>query len=53
VPPRDGTEEAAVIAAALWHTLKGESSTTGNSGEQAAPSRWKMEGRRTQMDHLP
>ena len=53
VPPRDGTQEAAVIAAALWHTLKRESSTAGNSGEQAAPSRWKMEGRRTQMDHLP
>jgi acetyl-CoA carboxylase biotin carboxylase subunit len=53
VPPRDGTEEAAVIAAALWHTLKGESSTAGNSGEQAAASRWKMEGRRTQRDHLP
>ena len=53
VPPRDGAEEAAVIAAALWHTLQGESSTGGNSGEQVAPSRWKMEGRRTQMDHLP
>jgi acetyl-CoA carboxylase biotin carboxylase subunit len=53
LPPRDGTEEAVVIAAALWHTLEGESSTAGDSGEQAAPSRWKMEGRRTQMDHLP
>jgi len=51
--PRQGTEEAAVIAAALWQTLEGQNSTSGNRGTQAAPSRWKMEGRREQMDHMP
>ena len=51
--PREGTEEAAVIAAALWQALMGEKSGSGHSREQAAPSRWKMEGRRKQMDHTP
>jgi acetyl-CoA carboxylase biotin carboxylase subunit len=51
--PREGTEEAAVIAAALWQALKGEKSASGRSDEQAAPSHWKMEGRRKQMDHTP
>src|SRR5246127_2276458 len=51
--PRRGTEEAAVIAAALWQTLEGQNSTSGNRETQAAPSRWKMEGRREQMDHMP
>jgi acetyl-CoA carboxylase, biotin carboxylase subunit len=51
--PRQGTEEAAVIAAALWQTLEGQNSTSGNRETQAAPSRWKMEGRREQMDHMP
>jgi acetyl-CoA carboxylase, biotin carboxylase subunit len=51
--PREGTEEAAVIAAALWQTLEGQNSTSGNRETQAAPSRWKMEGRREQMDHMP
>jgi acetyl-CoA carboxylase biotin carboxylase subunit len=53
VPPREGTEEAAAIAAALWLLLKGESSTSGNCGKRAISSRWKLEGRRQQMDHLP
>jgi len=53
VPPREGTEEAAAIAAALWLLLEGESSTSSNCGERAISSRWKMEGRRQQMDHLP
>lgn len=53
VAPREGTEEAAVIAAALWQTLQGPNSTSGNAQTQAAPSRWKMEGRREQMDPMP
>jgi acetyl-CoA carboxylase biotin carboxylase subunit len=53
VAPREGTEEAAVIAAALWQTLQGQNSTSGNRETQAAPSRWKMEGRREQMDQMP
>ena len=51
--PREGTEEAAVIAAALWQALMGEKSGSGHSREQTSPSRWKMEGRRRQMDHPP
>jgi acetyl-CoA carboxylase biotin carboxylase subunit len=53
VAPREGTEEAAVIAAALWQTLQGQNSTSGNRETLAAPSRWKMEGRRGQMDQMP
>src|SRR5271157_4919513 len=53
VPPRPGTEEAALIAAAMWHGSQSESAGFGNPDAQAAPSRWKMEGRLQQMDHLP
>jgi acetyl-CoA carboxylase biotin carboxylase subunit len=51
--PRPGTEEAALIAAALWHSAQSNVSTPGGTDSQAAPSRWKMEGRRQQMDHMP
>jgi acetyl-CoA carboxylase, biotin carboxylase subunit len=50
IPPRPGTEEAALIAAALWHDAKSNASA---SDGNAAPSRWKMEGRRQQLDHTP
>jgi hypothetical protein len=53
VPPRPGTEEAAVIAAALWHTAQSSASSSGSTESQAASSRWKMDGRRRQMDHMP
>jgi len=52
-PPREGMEEAAVIAAAVWQALKRDPSGSANFSERAAPSRWKMEGRRKQMDHMP
>src|SRR5882762_2286267 len=51
--PRPGTEEAALIAAALWHSAQSNLSTPGGTDSQATPSRWKMEGRRQQMDHMP
>ena len=51
--PRPGTEEAVLIAAALWHSAQSNVSTPGGAEPQAAPSRWKMEGRRQQMDHMP
>ena len=52
VAPRAGTEEAAVIAAALWHI---EQDRTASDGQPAAqtPSRWKMQGRREQVDRTP
>jgi len=52
-PPRPGTEEAALIAAALWHGSQSSNSAPGSADSQATPSRWKMEGRRQQMDHMP
>src|SRR5882757_1573696 len=52
-PPRPGTEEATLIAAALWHGAQSNTSTPGSTEVQATPSRWKMEGRRQQMDHMP
>jgi acetyl-CoA carboxylase biotin carboxylase subunit len=53
VPPRPGTEEAAVIAAALWHSTNTNHTGPGSSETQSASSRWKMEGRRQHMDHMP
>jgi len=49
IPPRPGTEEAAVIAAALWHTVANAPSKNGAEGH-APPSRWKMQSRREQLD---
>ena len=52
-PARPGTEEATLIAAALWHSAQSNAPTPGSTEPQAAASRWKMEGRREQMDHMP
>jgi len=52
-PPRPGTEEAALIAAALWHSANTNRLEPGSAEPQSAPSRWKMEGRRQHMDHMP
>ena len=52
-PPRPGTEEASVIAAALWHTARANSAANANRTSSAEPSRWKSEGRRQQLDRTP
>jgi acetyl-CoA carboxylase biotin carboxylase subunit len=52
-PPRPGTEEAAVIAAALWHLEQGNGSASSKPETLAAPSRWKLQGRREQLDRMP
>jgi len=52
-PPRPGTEQAVLIAAALWHSTNSSHSGPGSAGPQSSPSRWKMEGRRQHMDHMP
>jgi acetyl-CoA carboxylase biotin carboxylase subunit len=52
-PPRPGTEDAAAIAAALWHTVQSNSSSSANTEAQSARSRWKSEGRREQLDRTP
>ena len=45
-------EEAAVIAAALWHIEQSGKGPNGSTATQA-PSRWKMQGRREQLDRTP
>ena len=52
-PPRPGTEEASVIAAALWHTGRAGSAANAAQTSSAAPSRWKSQGRRQQLDRTP
>lgn len=45
-------EDAALLAAALWHTTrKGASGNNGSLGP--TESRWKLEGRRDQLDRAP
>ncbi len=52
VPPRAGTEDAAVIAAALWESSK--VAAPGNSAQPAEEiSEWKRQGRREQLDRTP
>ncbi len=50
---REGTEDAAMIAAAVW-----QASQTGHTADSAAASEqktssWKLAGRREQLDHMP
>jgi len=52
-PLRLGTEEASVIAAALWHTTRAGSAANASQTPSAAPSRWKSQGRREQLDRTP
>jgi acetyl-CoA carboxylase, biotin carboxylase subunit len=50
--PQNGAETAAVIAAAFWEgTQAGKSSAT--QTQESATSRWKLEGRRSQLDRQP
>jgi acetyl-CoA carboxylase, biotin carboxylase subunit len=51
--PRDGTEQAAVIAAAFWEATQAKSLNEPGKSSQAASSRWKLEGRREQLDRTP
>jgi acetyl-CoA carboxylase biotin carboxylase subunit len=46
-------KSAALFAAALWHAGKSKSGADGTNLEAAAPSRWKTEGRREQVDREP
>jgi acetyl-CoA carboxylase biotin carboxylase subunit len=52
-PPRPGTEAAAVIAAALWHIEQANGASKRKADAQEPPSRWKMQGRREQLDRIP
>ncbi len=44
---------AAAIAAALWHAAQSASQSGAASASDATPSRWKLEGRREQLDRTP
>jgi len=48
VPPRLGTEAAAAIAAAYWESMQSADSV--GSTPQPGTSRWRQQGRRTQLD---
>ncbi|HXY00163.1 MAG TPA: acetyl-CoA carboxylase biotin carboxylase subunit [Candidatus Limnocylindrales bacterium] len=52
-PPRPGTEDAAIIAAALWHVAELNGPLKNGPEGQAAPSRWKFQGRGEQLDRTP
>jgi acetyl-CoA carboxylase, biotin carboxylase subunit len=50
---RPGTEEAAAIATALWQAEQAKTSSNGKGETQTASSRWKVQGRREQLDRVP
>jgi acetyl-CoA carboxylase, biotin carboxylase subunit len=52
VEARVGTEAASAIAAAYWESIQ-PSSSVGGQPSVAEPSRWKLEGRRSQLDRQP
>jgi acetyl-CoA carboxylase biotin carboxylase subunit len=45
--------DAAVIAAAIWHAQQADRQSSLSSAPEDQPSRWKLEGRREQLDRLP
>jgi acetyl-CoA carboxylase, biotin carboxylase subunit len=51
--PRPGMEGAAAIAAALWHIQQTNHGGGNSKGQAPAPSRWKLQGRREQVDRTP
>ena len=51
--PRPGAEEAAVIAAAFWEATRAKNVRTDEPAQQETPPRWKMDGRREQLDRTP
>jgi acetyl-CoA carboxylase biotin carboxylase subunit len=50
---REGADDAAMIAAAVWQATQAGSAAVSatDSGQKTSP--WKLAGRREQMDHLP
>jgi acetyl-CoA carboxylase biotin carboxylase subunit len=54
VPSQEnGATDAAAIAAALWHANQNGASTTPAQASDQETSRWKLEGRRQQLDRKP
>jgi len=52
---KDRTADAVAIAAAVWQAeqLAQSSNVSSSSTNSSAPSRWKLEGRREQLDRVP
>jgi acetyl-CoA carboxylase, biotin carboxylase subunit len=54
VPPPEGhATDAAAIAAALWHATQNGASTPASPSSSENNSRWKVAGRRQQLDRTP
>ena len=52
--PREcSASDAAAIAAAIWHAQQSERQSSSSASPEDQPSRWKLEGRREQLDRLP
>jgi acetyl-CoA carboxylase, biotin carboxylase subunit len=52
--PQPHAEDAALLAAALWHIARnGVSGDNASARSHASESRWKCEGRRDQLDRAP
>lgn len=49
----DRMHEAAVVAAAIWQAKQNASPASSSLSANESPSRWKMDGRRQQLDRLP
>jgi len=52
-PPAPHVEEAALVAAALWHISRNGASAGPRPATNASASRWRSEGRREQLDREP
>jgi len=51
--PGDSASDAAAIAAAIWQANQWDKHYSLSSSFADQPSRWKLEGRRAQLDRLP
>ena len=49
----DDSKEAAAIAAAIWQANQSAAQAPGPSSDREGASRWKLEGRREQLDRTP
>jgi len=50
---KGSASDAAAIAAAIWQANQAERQSGSSASPADAPSRWKLEGRREQLDRLP
>jgi acetyl-CoA carboxylase biotin carboxylase subunit len=51
--PGSSAADAAAIAAAIWQASQGDRRSSQSSSPPDQPSRWKLEGRREQLDRKP